>query len=62
MRKYSWKQMQRRRCEKLGHDWALQDEGLYMAKVCLRCGAVQIFFPEEVDEDADLGNDNSEKD
>lgn len=46
----SYREAQRRRCEKLGHDWAFQDEDLYMVKTCLRCGATQIFFPEEVDE------------
>lgn len=50
MRKFTYGEMQKRRCQKIGHDWAFQDEGAYMIKTCLRCGATQVFFPEEVDE------------
>lgn len=37
-------------CRKIGHNWAYKDCGEFMRKICLDCGAEQIFFPEEVDE------------
>lgn len=50
MKSYTYKEWKIRQCEKLGHDWAFQDMDTFMTKVCLRCGATQYFFPEEVDE------------
>lgn len=50
MKSYTFKEWQMHRCKKLGHDWAFQDEDTYMIKTCLRCGATQVFFPEEVEE------------
>lgn len=43
------------------HDWAFQDFDTFMVKVCLRCGAEQFFFPEEVDYEPDLDDHRTEK-
>lgn len=47
MKKYTWKEWQQKKCEKFGHDWALQDCDTFLTKVCLRCGTTQLFFAEE---------------
>lgn len=51
MKEYTWKEWKRRQCEKLGHDWAIQDCDTFMIKVCLRCGATQVFFPDETEQE-----------
>lgn len=50
MKRYYTKQS---KCERFGHDYAIQDLGNWMVKICLRCGEQVFFFPmdEELEED-----------
>lgn len=42
-----------KQCEKYGHDWAIQDLGTWMCKICLRCGQEQFFYPADKEDEND---------
>lgn len=44
------KQVYKKVCSKIGHNWGFKDEGEWILKQCLNCGIQQYFIPYDEEE------------